>query len=184
MVHRDRDFLSDVAGILVDYVKDECNVKQVLTCEDPAVYSRVVLAPNLRSLGKRLGKDSGAVAASLKAMDAAQAARLEAEGSMVVAGHTVTLEDVLISREFTAPAGSTELDAQGEADVLVVADLGMDEGLASEGLAREVINRFQKLRKQAGLVPTDRVEARLLAPSAEVAAELDKVLEAHRDSIT
>ncbi|XP_020597430.1 isoleucine--tRNA ligase, cytoplasmic-like [Phalaenopsis equestris] len=50
------------------------------------------------------------------------------------------------------------MDAAGDGDVLVILDLRADESLYEAGIAREVINRVQKLRKKAGLEPTDFVE--------------------------
>jgi hypothetical protein len=48
-----------------------------------------------------------------------------------------------------------EVDAAGDGEVLVVMDLRPDDELVAAGLAREVVNRVQKLRKKAGLQPTD-----------------------------
>lgn len=45
----------------------------------------------------------------------------------------------------------TEADANGNGEVLVVLDLRMDESLKLQGVAREVVNRFQRMRKKAGL---------------------------------
>ena len=53
------------------------------------------------------------------------------------------------------------MDANGDGEVLAVLDLGTDESLVEAGLAREVINRVQKLRKKAGLVATDVVDVYL-----------------------
>lgn len=51
-----------------------------------------------------------------------------------------------------------DLRAAGDGEVLAVLDLRRDDGLVSAGLARELVNRVQKLRKSAGLVVTDEVE--------------------------
>lgn len=61
-------------------------------------------------------------------------------------------------RDFKAPEGAKEVDANGDGEVLVVLNLEVDSELAAAGVAREVVNRFQKLRKKAGLVVTDTVE--------------------------
>lgn len=50
-----------------------------------------------------------------------------------------------------------DMHAAGDGEVLTVLDLRQEEGLAAAGLARELINRVQKLRKAAGLVVTDAV---------------------------
>lgn len=66
-------------------------------------------------------------------------------------------------REFKLPKGATaeDMDANGDGEVLAVLDLGTDDSLVEAGLAREVVNRVQKLRKKAGLVATDVVDVYL-----------------------
>ena len=74
---------------------------------------------------------------------------------------------VQVLREFKLPEGasSDDMDANGDGEVLAVLDLGTDESLVEAGLAREVVNRVQKLRKKAGLMATDVVEVYLDARS-------------------
>ena len=63
-------------------------------------------------------------------------------------------------RDFKVPEGFApeDLRAAGDGEVLAVLDLRRDDSLISAGLARELVNRVQKLRKSAGLVVTDEVE--------------------------
>ena len=70
---------------------------------------------------------------------------------------------VQILRDFKLPEGASEddVDANGDGEVLAVLDLGSDESLVEAGLAREVVNRVQKLRKKAGLVASDIVDVYL-----------------------
>lgn len=65
-----------------------------------------------------------------------------------------------VVREFRVPEGHApgELDAAGDGELLVALDLRADDSLAEAGLARELVNRVQKLRKKAGLVASDAVE--------------------------
>lgn len=65
-------------------------------------------------------------------------------------GHRITTSDIVIKRDFKAPPGTKpgSMDAAGDGDVLVVLDLEVDEGLLKAGMAREMVNRYQKLRKQ------------------------------------
>ena len=67
---------------------------------------------------------------------------------------------VQILRDFKLPEGSSgdDVDANGDGEVLAVLDLGTDDSLVEAGLAREVVNRVQKLRKKAGLVASDVVD--------------------------
>ncbi len=65
-----------------------------------------------------------------------------------------------VLRDFKLPEGASgdDIDANGDGEVLAVLDLGTDESLVEAGLAREVVNRVQKLRKKAGLVASDIVD--------------------------
>ena len=70
-----------------------------------------------------------------------------------------------VLRDFKLPEGASkdEVDANGDGEVLAVLDLGTDDSLVEAGLAREVVNRVQKLRKKAGLVATDVVDVYVTA---------------------
>lgn len=72
---------------------------------------------------------------------------------------------VQVLRDFRLPEGASEddVDANGDGEVLAVLDLGTDDSLVEAGLAREVVNRVQKLRKKAGLVASDIVDVYLNA---------------------
>ncbi|CAN5966669.1 unnamed protein product [Sphagnum jensenii] len=112
------------------------------------------------SLGKRLGKAMGLVAKEVKSMTQTQIMDFERAGKAKFAGHELELQDIKVIREFKAPDGvnKEDIDASGDGDVLVVLDLRPDESLLEAGFAREIVNRVQKLRKKAGLEPTDTVE--------------------------
>lgn len=70
------------------------------------------------------------------------------------------VHDAQVLRDFRLPEGASgdDVDANGDGEVLAVLDLGTDESLVEAGLAREVVNRVQKLRKKAGLVASDVVD--------------------------
>ena len=71
-----------------------------------------------------------------------------------------SVHDAQVLRDFKLPEGASgdDIDANGDGEVLAVLDLGIDESLVEAGLAREVVNRVQKLRKKAGLVASDIVD--------------------------
>jgi hypothetical protein len=73
---------------------------------------------------------------------------------------TGSVHDAQVLRDFKLPEGASgdDIDANGDGEVLAVLDLGTDESLVEAGLAREVVNRVQKLRKKAGLVASDVVD--------------------------
>lgn len=79
-------------------------------------------------------------------------------------------EDVQVRREFRVPEGRSAEDMAGETDgeVLAVLDLRVGQEQLEMGLAREVVNRVQKLRKHAGLVATDVVQVGCLTSSSNL----------------
>ena len=83
-----------------------------------------------------------------------------------------------VSNEFRAPEGvdAADVDAATDGQLMAVLDLRQDESLAEEGLGREVVNRVQKLRKKAGLVPEDAVNVYLGMDSRLASALSSRVL--------
>ncbi|KAL3567527.1 hypothetical protein D5086_030178 [Populus alba] len=160
VVHPDVDFLDDIAGKLKEYVLEELNVRSLIPCNDTLKYASLRAEPEFSVLGKRLGKSMGAVAKEVKAMSQIDILEFEKAGEVTIASHCLKLSDIKVVREFKCPDGLTdrEVDAAGDGDVLVILDLRLDESLLEAGVAREVVNRIQKLRKKTGLEPTDAVE--------------------------
>lgn len=160
VVHPDADFLDDIAGKLKEYVLEELNVRSLVPCNDTLKYASLRAEPDFSVLGKRLGRSMGVVAKEVKAMSQEDILAFEKSGEVTIATHCLQLADIKVVREFKRPDGVTEkeIDAAGDGDVLVILDLRPDESLFEAGVAREVVNRIQKLRKKIALEPTDVVE--------------------------
>lgn len=60
-------------------------------------------------------------------------------------------------------------------------DISLDDSMKSEGIARELISRVQKLRKKAGLVPTDEIDVYLTAENRD--SDLQKIIVAYKEFI-
>ncbi|AQK81818.1 Isoleucine--tRNA ligase, cytoplasmic [Zea mays] len=160
VVHPDNDFLEDITGKLKEYVMEEINVKTVTPCNDPLMYASLRAEPNFSVLGKRLGKDMGKVSNVVKKMTQEQILDFEKSGEISFFGHCLKLDDIKVVRQFKRPenVSEKEIDAAGDGDVLVILDLRADQSLFEAGVAREVVNRIQKLRKTAQLEPADPVD--------------------------
>ncbi|KAG2726074.1 hypothetical protein I3760_01G095100 [Carya illinoinensis] len=160
VVHPDADFLNDIAGKLREYVLEELNVRSLEPCNDTLKYACLRAEPDFSVLGKRLGKSMGVVAKEVKGMSQEDILAFERAGEVTIAGHCLKLTDIKVIRDFKCPDGFTdkEIDATGDGDVLVILDLRADISLFEAGVAREIVNRIQKLRKKAALEPTDIVE--------------------------
>jgi isoleucyl-tRNA synthetase len=158
----------------------ELNIKALgsLAADDGALCSLKAKA-NFRTLGKRLGGAMKAAAAVIEALPAASIAELRAGRpvSIQVDGRTVELspEDVLVSVETRA-----DFDVETDGQYIVFLDAALDEDLIVEGLAREVINRVNGLRKDSGLAVEDRIRLRFSSVQGE---DLRKALSAQRTLI-
>ncbi|PRW58449.1 isoleucine--tRNA cytoplasmic isoform B [Chlorella sorokiniana] len=176
VVHPDQGFLDDLTGELREYVAEEVNVRALTPCADPLKYCSVRAEPEWGVLGKRLGKAMASVAKAVKALPMEDILAYEGGATVTVEGQELGAGDLKILRDFQPPAGTKpeEVDAAGDGEVLVVMDLRPDEELLAAGLAREVVNRVQRLRKKAGLQATDAVSVYIdLKPAAEGSAALD-----------
>ncbi|EKD50067.1 MAG: hypothetical protein ACD_62C00664G0001 [uncultured bacterium] len=153
IIHRD-DNLHDRLRSLEGYIKDELNVRVVeyLTNEDDFV--ELTAKANGAVLGKRLGKKFAEVNKALQALDSQSLWKLEHGGRLEVVGETLTLQDVMVYRKPKPGHESIVSDAY----VTVELDTTLEEEQIWEGLAREVVNRIQKLRKTADLKLSDRIQ--------------------------
>uniref|UniRef100_A0A3B5ME83 Isoleucine--tRNA ligase cytoplasmic ubiquitin-like domain-containing protein n=1 Tax=Xiphophorus couchianus TaxID=32473 RepID=A0A3B5ME83_9TELE len=133
-------------------------------------------------LGKRLKGAFKAVTASIKELTSEQLEAFQKTGSIVVDGHELHEEDLRLMYTFDQTSGSAaQYEAHSDAQVLVLLDVTPDQSMVDEGVAREVINRIQKLRKKAHLVPSDEISVYYRCqPEGEY---LGSVIEAHTDFI-
>ena len=146
---------------VVDLIASEVNVKEVELLEDASGILVKQIKPNFKTLGPRFGKNMKAVAQAINDFNAQDIKYIEQnnEIDIEVNGEKVTLErsDVEISSQ----------DIEGwlvaSNDGFTVAlDISIDESLKNEGIARELINRIQNLRKDSGFELTDRIEVQVL----------------------
>lgn len=178
IIHRDESVISAVKD-LEAYVRSELNVRAITYSTDESQYVVLKADADGRVLGKKLGKSFKQVHKAVKALTPEQVLQLEAEGEMEIAGHRLKKSDIKISRELRDELiTGGDLHAKASpSGLLVVLNTVLDEDLLQEGLAREVMNRVQKLRKKAHLSPEDRIE--VFVDSAD--KELNKVLSTKAD---
>ncbi len=140
---------------VADLIKSEVNVKDLKFVEGQGILVKKVKC-NFRVMGKKFGKLMKAVAANMDALDQNQIALLETSGSMTfdVEGQSVTVDatDVdIISEDIPGWLVSNE------GNLTVALEVELTDELKMEGMARELINRIQNLRKENGLEITDRI---------------------------
>ena len=147
---------------VADLIKSEVNVKELVIV--PAEQSEIRLVkkikPNFKVLGKKVGANMKALAAAINAMSQDEIAKMETEGAfdfrLSTFDYTIVPEDVEILTE-DMPGWLVANNG-----ILTIAlDIELTDELIEEGIARELINRIQNLRKSSGLEITDRIEIEL-----------------------
>jgi isoleucyl-tRNA synthetase len=134
---------------LLDILAREVNVRQIDVVSSDEDLVRLRAKPNFRTLGKRYGKDTPVAAKAaaqlsrtqLQALEGGKTATVNADGR----AFDYHPEDVVVEREVTS-----DWLVQSNGPYVAALNPTLDEELRLEGLAREVINRVQRLRKEAG----------------------------------
>ena len=145
---------TDALQHVAELIKSEVNVKELVVV--PAEQSEIRLVkkikPQFKVLGKKVGGQMKALAAAISAMTQDEIAQMEADGQFTLLDYTLVPEDVEIITE-DMPGWLVANNG-----ILTIAlDIELTDELVEEGLARELINRIQNLRKQSGLEITDRI---------------------------
>lgn len=140
-------------------IAEELNVKQIALERHADDLATLSFKANFRSLGRRLGKRMKAAAGVIEDWGRDEWATLRDGGTIEVEGEAIGLDDVIIHRE---PREGVVIEVDG--GLTVAFDTELDEALEQEGLAREVVSRLQRLRKESGLEVTDRIDLELWSP--------------------
>jgi isoleucyl-tRNA synthetase len=149
-----------------DLIMNEVNVKELRFVEGAGVLVKKVKC-NFRTMGKKYGKLMKSVAAAMDALSQEQIAQLEQQGTIgiEVEGQSLTVEAVdveIISEDIPGWL------VANEGNLTVALEVELTDELKNEGMARELINRIQNIRKESGLEITDRISV-TIAPNDEVA---------------
>ncbi|RED50491.1 isoleucine--tRNA ligase [Seonamhaeicola aphaedonensis] len=143
-----------------DLIKHEVNVKEVELIEDASDILVKQIKPNFKALGPRFGKDMKLIANAVRQFNVEDIKKIEQTGEIEVDinGKNITLG--LADVEITSQDIEGWLVAN-EGTLTVALDVTISEDLRSEGIARELINRIQNLRKDSGFEVTDRIDVKL-----------------------
>jgi isoleucyl-tRNA synthetase len=153
----------------------EVNVREITIVESDESLVKLKAKPNFRTLGKVYGKDTPLAAKAAGQMSPAQLHELETGTTQTVEVNGKTFEygpeDVVVEREVV-----TDWFVQSEGPFVAALDPVVTSELKSEGIAREVVNRVQRMRKDAGYDYDTRVELSISGdPDALAAADANSV---------
>ncbi|MFC1662373.1 class I tRNA ligase family protein, partial [Gemmatimonadota bacterium] len=156
---------------LLALLREELNVKEVAFLGSAEGLVSLVAKPNYRILGPRFQKHTEEAAQAIRGLPQETLAAYQAGEPVTVEvnGHSYGLEPGELDVVEEAEGG---LVVQGDGRFMAALDPALDDDLRREGLARELVNRIQRLRKEAGLNITDRISLGLFGPEeVRVAAE-------------
>jgi isoleucyl-tRNA synthetase len=165
---------------IADLIKTEVNIKELEVIPSGTDMDNVVkkLKPNFKVLGKKYGKLMKELANVLSAFDNKQIKALEIDGKYVlnIGDEVIEIipEDVEIITE-DMPGWMVS----NEGKLTVALDITVTDDLLQEGIARELVNRIQNIRKSSGLEITDRIRIEILESEA-----INHAVLSHKDYIT
>ncbi|KAJ2682827.1 isoleucine--tRNA ligase [Coemansia sp. RSA 1285] len=183
VIHPSTEYLDDIRG-LSTYITEELNLRNlVLTSEEETYGIKYRAEADFRKLGTKLRKDMPRVKKALPSIPSSEIKSAQTTGSLLVDGIPLSAEDINIVRFFdnmSLESGDSEYEEATNKDVLILLDTKLRADLIEEGVAREVINRIQRLRKKAGLVAVDDIKY-YLDITEDPEGVLAKALKTHTD---
>jgi isoleucyl-tRNA synthetase len=156
------DSTKEQVGLVEDLICAEVNVKHIDFLDDTSGVLVKSVKPNFKRLGQVYGPRLKAVGARIQTLSSDELSQLEKQGELAVEmeGETLTLHlDEVEIRTQDLPGWLVATDGP----LTVALDVTLTEELRQEGLARELVNRLQNLRKDSGLEVQDRINVALAA---------------------
>ncbi len=163
-------------------ILNEVNVKEIEYIKDATGMITKKIKPNFKTLGKRYGKQMKEIAGAFGTLDQQTIAAIERTG-MDGANYSLELPSGVVELE-PADYEIVSEDMPGrlvatEGKLTIAIDINITPELRNEGIARELINRIQNLRKDSGFEVTDKIKVTL-----EAKPEVVEALEGFREYIS
>jgi isoleucyl-tRNA synthetase len=172
VIHTDAALLEEISK-LANYIQTELNVKRIDYAQNENDYIDLYAKPNSPVLGKRLGKQFRDYKQKIEALSSDAIDDLQQSGQVSIDDETFSVQDILVFRE--AKAGT---DAISDRFISIDMKCELTPELICEGLAREIVSRVQKTRKDIDLHVADRIALKIHACD-----ELTAAINEHRDYI-
>ncbi len=166
---------SDIKAVM-HIIKSETNVKDVIFISNTSSIIEKKVMPNFYCLGKKYGKYLKAIQKALSQLSQKEIAHFEATGT-----HTIALEqeeriflsseDVVFKTENVSGWAVASL-----ADITIALDIKLTPELVMEGMARELVNKIQNLRKEEKLLVNDKIKLTISTESSIVKEAVGKYI--------
>ena len=149
-----------------ELILSEVNVKELEYLKESSGVIEKSIKANFKTLGPKYGKQMKEIATAISQLDQSAINQIETQGGMEL---NLSSGSVIISSEDVEIASKDipGWSVASEGAVTVALDLTLTEELKSEGLARELVNRIQNIRKDKGFLVTDRISLEI-KESAEI----------------
>lgn len=182
ILHGDQKYLDHVEA-LKGYIVEELNVRDLIITSDEAKYNvQYSAVADWPVLGKKLKKDAKKVRDALPKLTSEEVQQYQKTGEITVADIKLASGDLTVQRGLSEDEIKEGHEVRTDQDVLIIMDVKVYPELKTEGSAREIINRIQKLRKKVGLVPTDDVIVQYELVKDEM--DFENVVKEHYNMIT
>ena len=173
VIHQDQALLDEMKKI-EEYIKLELNVKNVEYMTNESDFVALSAKPNLPVLGKKLGKDLGAFRVLIEKLSSSDVQKIEAGGKINLNGINFDSTEILVFRNAKAAT-----QAVTNRFITIDLDCTLDQDLIDEGLAREMVNRIQKTRKDSNFNVSDRIQVTIHSSENMV-----RIFQKHQDYIS
>lgn len=167
IVHKDPYILTCIQSIQ-HLVLTELNVKKMALSSSEHDYVDLLLKPQSRILGKRLGTSFKAVLAALKALSTSEIIDAETQGFVIIGTHRIEKE------EWTLERVSKASNVMTDGHITLQLDTTLDKACILEGQAREVMSYIQKYRKHLDLPITQRIHLKIFTDELSESARVHK----------
>jgi len=161
-----------------EIIRDELNVEEVVFSSDEEQFVTLRAKPNFRVLGKKIGKLMKEAQNRITAFSREELLQIAAGGTVTVtlSGETVTLtpEDVGIEREVKG-----DLVAMNDGEITVALDTHLTKELIEQGIAREIVNKINTMRKEADFDISDRIHVVM-----KTTREIEEAVRVHEKDIS
>ncbi len=146
--------------MVADLIKAEVNVKEIELLDDASGVLVKQIKPNFKALGPRFGKEMGLISKTIQGFSQEQINELEKKGCITI---EINKNSIILSSD-EAEISSQDIPGWLVASansITVALDISISEELRKEGIARELVNRIQNIRKDTGFEVTDKIKVQI-----------------------